>query len=70
MDQGQARAFQLVHVFVDELGHHHDRMTTHSKRATARGESYAEDYANRYTDRIWNHYLRTFGRDLQPSDPG
>src|SRR5579863_8186332 len=45
-----ARAFQLLHVFLHELGHHHDRMTTRSKRRTARGEGYAEEYANRYAD--------------------
>jgi hypothetical protein len=62
--EGQARAFQLLHIFLHELGHHHDRMTTRSKRGTARGESYAEEYARRYFDRIWDSYLREFGRDL------
>jgi hypothetical protein len=43
----QARAFQLLHVLPHELGHHHDRMTTRSKASAARGEPYAEAYANR-----------------------
>jgi hypothetical protein len=62
--EGQARAFQLLHVFLHELGHHHDRMTTRSKRRTARGESYAETYANRYFASIWDGYFRVFGREL------
>ena len=62
--EGQARAFQLLHVFLHELGHHYDRMTTRSKRGTARGEPYAEAYARRYFDRIWDGYLREFGREL------
>ncbi len=56
-----ARGFQLMHVFLHELGHHHDRMTTRSKRFASRGEGYAEHYANRYADRIWQRYLELFG---------
>jgi hypothetical protein len=59
--EGQARAFQLVHILLHELGHHHDRMTTRSQRSTARGESFAEDYARRHEAHIWEDYLRTFG---------
>ena len=59
--EGQARAFQLVHVLVHELGHHHDRMTTRSQRRAARGEPFAEEYARRYEARIWNDYLERFG---------
>lgn len=33
----QARAFQLLHILTRELGDHHDRMTTHSRRDSARG---------------------------------
>lgn len=56
-----AKAFQLNHVLLHELGHHHDRMTTRSKRDTARGESYAELYAVRYAERIWHDYVAAFG---------
>jgi len=44
-----------------ELGHHHDRMTTKSKRTASRGEGYAERYALAYADRIWESYLNEFG---------
>ncbi len=56
-----ARAFQLLHVFLHELGHHHDRMTTRSRNRAARGESYAELYATRHADRIWGSYEAAFG---------
>src|SRR3954465_3406083 len=38
----QARAYQLLHIPPHELGHHHDRMTTHSGPHAARGEPFAE----------------------------
>jgi hypothetical protein len=57
----QARAFQLLDVLLHELGHHHDRMTTHSQYDVARGESYAEQYAREYGDRIWDAYVDRFG---------
>jgi hypothetical protein len=60
-DEASARGFSLMHIFLHELGHHHDRMTTHSKLETARGEDYAEDYALRYSEQIWEDYFRVFG---------
>ncbi len=59
--EATARAYQLLHVFLHELGHHHDRMTTQTRKHIARGEGYADDYAMRYMDRIWERYLETFG---------
>ncbi len=56
-----ARGFQLMHVFLHELGHHHDRMTTRSKRRASRGEGYAEEYANKYVEQIWDDYFKVFG---------
>jgi hypothetical protein len=56
----QARAFQLLHIFLHELGHHHDRMTTRPKYEAARGEPFAETYASRYADRIWDTYVSRF----------
>lgn len=59
--ESAARAYQLLHVFLHELGHHHDRMTTDSAHAAARGERYAEDYASRYASSIWASYEHEFG---------
>jgi hypothetical protein len=59
--EAQARAYQLLHILLHELGHHHDRMTTRAQRETGRGESYAEQYALRYEDLIWERYCQVFG---------
>jgi hypothetical protein len=59
--EATARAYQLLHVFLHELGHHHDRMTTRTCKHSARGEGYADEYALRYMDRIWERYQDTFG---------
>ena len=58
--EAQLRAFLLVHVLPHELGHHHDRMTNRSQYYLARGEPYAEDYANRALDHIWPRYIERF----------
>ena len=55
------RAYQLLHILLHELGHHHDRMTTKSKRRASRGEGYAEHYAIEYAERIWERFLNEFG---------
>lgn len=57
----EIRAYQLLHVALHELGHHHDRMTTKSKRRASRGEGFAERHALNYGDRIWERYLEAFG---------
>lgn len=59
-DEAKAKAFILVHVFVHELGHHHDRMTR--KRSGSRGEKYAEDFADRLEDIVWPLYVTRFGK--------
>ncbi len=53
-------AVQNLHILLHELGHHHDRITTRSRRRASRGESYAEQYARTYEERIWADYLRRF----------
>jgi hypothetical protein len=58
--EDQARAFQLLHVFLHELGHHHDRMTTRRERDAARGEHFAEQFALDLADEIWDDFLRVF----------
>lgn len=55
-----AKAFQLLHIFLHELGHHHDRITSKGKLRTTRGEPYAERYALEYEAKIWGDYLQKF----------
>lgn len=55
------RAYQLLHILMHELGHHHDRMTTRSQVRASRGEPYAEAYALKYEALIWQRYQETFG---------
>jgi hypothetical protein len=55
------RAYQLLHVLLHELGHHHDRMTTRSRADCCRGEGYAEGYAWENEQRVWDRYLAAFG---------
>jgi hypothetical protein len=59
--ESTVRAYQLLHVLLHELGHHHDRMTTKSQRGSCRGEKYAEQYALKYAEMIWERYLDRFG---------
>lgn len=56
----QVRAYQLLHILLHELGHHHDRMTSKSKVRASRGESYAEAYALQYEALIWERYQNVF----------
>lgn len=60
-DRKSARGFQLMHIFLHELGHHHDRMTTRSQFECSRGESYAEHYANQHAEQLWDKYFSVFG---------
>jgi hypothetical protein len=55
------KAYQLLHVFLHELGHHHDMMTTRSRLESSRGESYAEEYALKYEKLIFDRYFEVFG---------
>src|SRR4051812_42395792 len=43
-----------------ELGHHHDRMTTWTKRQCGRGESFAESFAREHEDEIIARYQKAF----------
>lgn len=61
--EGTVRAYQLLHLFLHELGHHHDRMTSRRQRASGRGETYAEQYALRYEELIWARYFDEIGFD-------
>lgn len=59
--ESQVRAWQLLHILLHELGHHHDRMTTRSRRRCSRGEDFAENYAVRGARRVWENYINEFG---------
>ena len=59
--EAQVRAYQLLHILLHELGHHHDRTTTKSKLRASRGEPYAEAYALQYEAVIWGRYQEAFG---------
>lgn len=59
-NETSVRGYQLLHILLHELGHHHDRMTTRSQRRAGRGERYAEEYALKYEAAIWDSYTRTF----------
>lgn len=55
-----ARAFMLVDILLHEIGHHHDRMRTRSKKQCAEGEKYAERFAHELRARVWPEYVRRF----------
>ena len=57
--EAQARAFMLLDVLPHELGHHHDLMTTRTRRI-GRGEPYAYEYARRTLEKVWPLYGQHF----------
>ncbi len=61
-DEYAVRGYQLLHILLHELGHHHDRMTTRSQKQASRGESYAEEYARLHEATLWRDYFRAFPR--------
>ena len=60
--EDQIKAYQLLHILLHEIGHHHDRINTKSKRGPSNGEPYAESYAFKYEKIIWNKYFDTFDK--------
>jgi hypothetical protein len=58
--EATARGFQLLAVFLHELGHHHDLMSSKRQLDAGRGEPYAEAYARQYRARIWDRYFQCF----------
>lgn len=56
-----ARAYQLLHVFLHELGHHVDRMNTRGKHDCPRGEPFADAYAFEHEPAVWEQYEAIFG---------
>jgi hypothetical protein len=58
--ENQIKAYQLLHVFLHEVGHHHDCVHTKSRKCCSKGEKYAEDYALKYEKIIWEKYFENF----------
>ena len=57
----QIKAFQLLHIFLHELGHHYDRMKTKLKHSSSLGEDFAENFAFEHEKAMWNQYEELFG---------
>ena len=55
---GKVRAYQLLHIFLHELGHHRDAYTRPAPGHGVRGESYAEVWAERHAELVWERYFR------------
>jgi len=59
-NEDQIKGYQLLHIFLHELGHHFDRIKTRSKHACARGEYFAESFAFEQEEKMWNRYGEAF----------
>lgn len=64
--EAQARAFMLLHIFMHELGHHHDR-STQKHLGSTKGEDYAERFATSRFDALFPDYARVFGEPSKPT---
>jgi hypothetical protein len=59
-DVDNAKAYQLMHILLHELGHHHDRITSTRQERPVRGENYAEMFARKYEPEIFKRYMEVF----------
>jgi hypothetical protein len=59
-EEDSAKAWQLLHIFLHELGHHVDRITTKKQVEALRGEAFAEDFALRLAPQILPRYIEVF----------
>lgn len=59
-NEEQIKAYQLLHIFLHELGHHYDRLKTASKHSSVRGEQFAEDFAFEHEKKMWSIYQEAF----------
>jgi hypothetical protein len=59
--EARAKAFSLLHVFLHELGHHHQRQRLRH-RSSRLDEDYAERFANRHADEMFAAYVESFGQ--------
>jgi hypothetical protein len=56
----QAKAFQLLHIFLHELGHQVDRMAVKNPSRAHNGEPFAEGFAYAWEKKVWDAYFRRF----------
>lgn len=61
----QARAFSLLHVFLHEVGHHHDWL--HRRGTRKNVEGYADDFADSYLEMLLPIYKERFGDPARSS---
>ena len=55
-----AKAFMLIHIFMHELGHHLDRMTSRRQEYCGRGEEFAENWALIHETEMYERYCRYY----------
>ena len=55
-----AKAFMLIHIFMHELGHHLDRMTSRRQEYCGRGEEFAENWALIHEAEMYERYCRYY----------
>lgn len=59
-NEDQIKAYQLLHIFLHELGHHYDRIKTKTKSSCPQGENFAEAFAFEHEQKMWNIYEDAF----------
>ncbi|HEY4001297.1 MAG TPA: hypothetical protein VGO93_20665, partial [Candidatus Xenobia bacterium] len=62
------RAYQLLDVFIHELGHHRDFMLNSS--GLPGGEPYAVAYARKHGPLLWDRYIDVFGDPTHQAPTG
>lgn len=65
-DEDSAKAFQLLHIFLHELGHHHYRITKGRSNGEIGSEQYAESYAYKLEKQVWPRYREAFHFNPKP----
>ncbi|MCH2209132.1 MAG: hypothetical protein MK132_25155 [Lentisphaerales bacterium] len=58
--EDSAKAFSLIHVFLHELGHHVDKMTSKRRMYCGRGEAFAEAWANERLAEVYRNYCKFY----------
>jgi hypothetical protein len=58
--ESSAKSFLLIHVFLHELGHHVDKMTSRQQESCGRGEDFAEGWARERAVEVYDNYCRFY----------